>query len=50
MRAVFVDTNYWVARFHQKDQLHEKAKELSTALAAVRLVTTDEVLVCLSSS
>ena len=44
MKAVFVDTVYWIATVLPADQWKEPAKKARDALGAVRLVTTDEVL------
>jgi predicted nucleic acid-binding protein len=44
MRSIFVDTLYWVAILHRKDQWHRAALAASRLLAGCRLVTTDEVL------
>ena len=32
MRQVFADTGYWVALINPRDQLHEKAQELSQTI------------------
>jgi predicted nucleic acid-binding protein len=45
MKAVFADTVYWVAVARPDDQWSEAAHKARTSLGAVRLVTTDEVLV-----
>jgi uncharacterized protein len=45
MRAVFVDTHYWVASINSLDQWHEKALEVEAELVGAHLVTTEEVLV-----
>lgn len=45
MNALFVDTNYWVARVNRQDQWHDAATKLSRSLGDRQLVTTDEVLV-----
>jgi len=44
MKAVFADTLYWVAVTRTADQWSGAARQAREALAAVRLVTTDEVL------
>ncbi len=44
MKAVFVDTHYWIAITRPGDQWHESAKAAREALGPVLLVTTDEVL------
>lgn len=45
MRAVFVDTFYWIARIDSHDQWHQRAKEASVSLAATPLLTTEAVLI-----
>jgi predicted nucleic acid-binding protein len=45
VRAVFVDTFYWIARIDPHDQWHQRAKELSVSLAATPLLTTEAVLI-----
>ena len=42
---VFADTGYWIALLNPKDQLHERAQEVSRSLGPVLLVTTEMVLV-----
>jgi uncharacterized protein len=44
MRRIFVDTLYWIAIIHRKDQWHEAAVKASRALGGCHLVTTEEVL------
>lgn len=44
MRSVFADTFYWAALTSTEDAAHERALSLSRAIAADRIVTTDEVL------
>jgi uncharacterized protein len=45
MRAVFVDTAYWVAQSHTKDQWHQQALKVEQRLTQVRLITSELVLV-----
>ncbi len=45
MRPVFVDTQYWVARFHPEDQWHEQALDAEDAVSGRPLVTSESVLV-----
>jgi uncharacterized protein len=45
MRAVFVDTAYWVAQSHTRDQWHQQALEVEQRLTQVRLITSELVLV-----
>ena len=42
---VFADTGYWMAVVSPSDDLHEEARKAKERLGAVKLVTTDEVLV-----
>ncbi|NOX56687.1 MAG: type II toxin-antitoxin system VapC family toxin [Planctomycetes bacterium] len=45
MRTVFADTAYWIALLNPKDELHERAQEVSKSLGAIRIFTTEMVLV-----
>ena len=45
MRAVFADTDYWVALLHRQEQLHELARRVSSRLGPVRILTSEMVLV-----
>jgi uncharacterized protein len=45
MKRVFADTGYWVALLNPKDDLNARAKEVSRGLGAVRIYTTEMVLV-----
>jgi predicted nucleic acid-binding protein len=45
MKRVFADTGYWVALLNPSDDLNAKAKEVSRRLGAVRIYTTEMVLV-----
>ena len=45
MKSVFVDTQYWGARFHPRDQWHEEARAAEEAVADRSLVTSESVLV-----
>jgi predicted nucleic acid-binding protein len=45
MNRVFVDSLYWIARLHPKDEWHQKSKELETSLVGTRLFTTYEVII-----
>ena len=45
MRIVFADTLYWIALINSRDQWHERAVSIKTALANASLVTTDSVLI-----
>jgi uncharacterized protein len=45
MRRIFVDTLYWIAITHRKDQWHQAAVKAGHLLGGCRLVTTEEVLI-----
>lgn len=42
--AVFADAGYWIALFHPRDHLHDKALEISRTLRDRRIVTSQAVL------
>ena len=44
MKAVFVDSSYWIAIINPKDQWHDAAKRAKKKVGSVRLATTEEVL------
>lgn len=44
MKTVFADTGYWAALLNPKDQLHEKAGQVSKALGKFRILTSEMVL------
>ena len=44
MPEVFADTGYWIALLNERDNLHSKARELSTRFAGATIVTTEMVL------
>ena len=44
MPEVFADTGYWIALLNERDNLHSKARELSTRFAGATIVTTELVL------
>ena len=44
MLEVFADTVYWIALLNERDNLHSKARELSTRFAGATIVTTEMVL------
>jgi predicted nucleic acid-binding protein len=44
MKSIFADTHYWIALAIPTDQQHARAKEVTKALGAAVIVTTDEVL------
>ena len=45
MRMVFADTFYWVSLFDPRDKWHERSLQIGRSLGAVRLVTTETVLI-----
>lgn len=44
MKTVFADTGYWIALLDRQDTLHDKAVQLSKAIAPCRITTTEMVL------
>ena len=44
MKAIFVDTSYWVAILNEKDDLHTRALVATKKLGSVRLLTSEMVL------
>jgi len=44
MSPVFADTLYWIALINSRDQWHDRALSMKTALADSSLVTTNGVL------
>ena len=44
MSTVFADSLYWIAFINSRDQWHERAVSIKTALTDASLVTTDSVL------
>lgn len=45
MRQIFVDTLYFVALINKRDQWREKAVQIKSELIAVKLITTEIVLI-----
>lgn len=45
MKKIFVDSIYWIAISHRKDQWHKAAVKVGDTLKGRRLVTTEEVLI-----
>ncbi len=45
MSALFVDAQFWIARFHPNDQWHERARELEVQVEERSLLTSEAVLV-----
>jgi len=44
MKAVFADADYWFALLNPHDDLHAKAKSMSSRLQGVRIITSEMVL------
>ncbi len=44
MSRVFADTGYWIALLNPRDDLHDRAKNLSQSLQQVHIVTSEMVL------
>jgi predicted nucleic acid-binding protein len=44
MRRVFADTGYWVALLNPRDELHQKARDLSSKMGAIYIFTSEMVL------
>jgi len=45
MKSVFADADYWVALLNPREDLHDKARQVSARLHPVRIVTSEMVLV-----
>jgi len=45
MSALFVDAQFWIARFHPGDQWHDRAREAEATVEDRPLVTSEAVLV-----
>ncbi len=45
MRLVFADAGYWIALWHPRDTLHQRAMAVTKNLGAAAVVTTQLVLV-----
>jgi uncharacterized protein len=50
MKYVFADTGYWIALLNPRDELHQRATEVSMTLASARIVTSEWVLTELLNS
>jgi uncharacterized protein len=54
MKQIFADTSYWIGLVNPRDQIHQKAINVTQQLSSVRLLTTEMVLVellnCFSDS
>ena len=44
MKTVFADACYWIALLNPRDQLHQKARDVSETLGACRIVTSEMTL------
>ena len=44
MTPVFADTGYFIASLNDRDELHERAAEITEALMPFQMVTTQMVL------
>ena len=44
MRKIFADTSYWIGLINPRDQLHTKAKDVSSSLGNVIMITSEFVL------
>jgi uncharacterized protein len=44
MKTVFADTGYWIALLDPQDTLHQKAVQLSVALAQEKICTSEMIL------
>lgn len=45
MRTVFADTGYWIAMSNPRDELHQRAINVTAQLGSVQIVTSQMVLV-----
>lgn len=45
MSALFVDTQFWIARFHPGDEWHDRAREIEATVESQPMVTSEAVLV-----
>ena len=45
MKTVFADSGYWIALLNPRDDLHERAVQVSSRLGAVRIITSEMALV-----
>lgn len=41
MKKVFADTGYWIALINSKDNLHQKARQLTTQISPVKIITSE---------
>src|SRR5437016_4566956 len=45
MKSVFADADYWIALLNPREELHERAKQVSLQIGQVRVITSEMVLV-----
>jgi len=45
VRFVFADTGYWIALLNSRDDLHQKALQLSRSLQPIHIFTSEAVLI-----
>jgi predicted nucleic acid-binding protein len=50
MKQVFADTGYWIALLNPRDELHNRAQQVSGTLASSQIVTSEWVLTELLNS
>ena len=43
MRKIFADTGYWIALLNPDDDLHQKAKQITTSIKFIPFVTSEMV-------
>lgn len=44
MRSAFADSDYWIAMFNPREELHERAPKVAQSLHPVHIVTSEMVL------
>jgi len=44
VKTIFVDTSYWIASLHEKDDLHDRAIAIEKKLTGTQLITSELVL------
>jgi predicted nucleic acid-binding protein len=44
LKVVFADADYWIALLNPREKLQSKAREVSSRLGSVRIITTEMVL------
>ncbi|MEI9979385.1 MAG: PIN domain-containing protein [Edaphobacter sp.] len=50
MNQIFADTGYWIALLNPRDELHNRAQEISATLGPAQIVTSEWVLTELLNS